>query len=69
MQGAVMLYDEPRQVVAAINTNQQPAYNQLLAVIRSRGYMGAKLYFWATLDTRDTLKVVVDPLPTQTQSW
>lgn len=63
------LYDERRQIVAYINSRQQPTFDSLLHVIRQKGVMGAKLYCWATLDTRQQLRVSTDPLPSQTHSW
>lgn len=63
------MYDQKRKVQAFIKSSQQPAYSQLVKVIRASGYMGAKLYCWAALDTSEQLRVFTEPLPSQTQSW
>jgi hypothetical protein len=63
------LYYQKRKVQAYINSNQQPAFGNLLAAIRKHGWMGCKLFAWAALETDKQLRVFTEPLPSQTQSW
>lgn len=63
------LYNEKRTLVAYINNKQQPAHKSLVTGMQQHGFMGAKLYCWAALDTRDTLRLFIGPLPSQRQNW
>jgi hypothetical protein len=67
----LLLYDERRKVMTQIAKADQPrgTYEQLVAAIRSKGYMGAKLYFNAVLEQEGSLRVLLDPLPSQTHNW
>uniref|UniRef100_A0A383WPH1 MYND-type domain-containing protein n=1 Tax=Tetradesmus obliquus TaxID=3088 RepID=A0A383WPH1_TETOB len=67
----LLLYDEKRKVMTQVNPADQArgTYEQLLAAIRSKGYMGAKLYFNAVLEQERDLRVLLDPLPSQTHHW
>jgi hypothetical protein len=67
----LLLYDEKRKVMTQIAKADQArgTYDQLVSAIRSKGYMGAKLYFNAVLEQEGSLKVLLDPLPSQTHNW
>lgn len=56
---------------AHVELKQQPAgtHVALERVVRARGYMGARAYFWATLESPTLLVVQTDTLPSQTHSW
>uniref|UniRef100_A0A383WQF5 MYND-type domain-containing protein n=1 Tax=Tetradesmus obliquus TaxID=3088 RepID=A0A383WQF5_TETOB len=67
----LLLYDEKRKVLTHVAKSDQArgTYDQLLAVIRTKGYLKAKLYFNAVLEEERQLRVLLDPLPSQTHPW
>jgi hypothetical protein len=67
----LLLYDEKRKVMTQVDKADQArgTYEQLVSAIRTKGYMGAKLYFNAVLEQERSLRVLLDPLPSQTHHW
>jgi hypothetical protein len=67
----LLLYDEKRKIMTQVVRADQErgTYDQIFRAIRTKGYMGAKLYFNAVLEQERSLRVLLEPLPTQTHHW
>jgi len=65
--GDLMLYDEKRKIQAMV---QDPAAKSVLVpIIRAKGYLGAKGYFWAVQEAEDRIRVFTDEWPKQQHNW
>ena len=60
----MLMYDKQRSFQRQFHP-QEEGYAQLANAIRENGYMGAKLYVYATLEDKDQLRIFTKDLPQQ----
>ena len=65
--GDLMLYDEKRKIQAMVT--DPAAKSVLVPIIRAKGYLGAKGYFWAVQEEQDQIRVFTDEWPKQQHNW
>jgi hypothetical protein len=67
IEGDLMLYDEKRKVQAVVSDPGAKA--ALVPIIKTKGYLGAKGYFWAVQEETDKLRVFTQEWPKQQHNW
>ena len=65
---AAMIYPRGKTFQAFMGP-EQAAYPPIAKIVRSRGFMGAKMYFWAKRLSDKTFAVHLKEFPAQQQNW
>ncbi|KAK9813575.1 hypothetical protein WJX73_008173 [Symbiochloris irregularis] len=61
-----IVYDQKRSIILYVE-KQQPAYPELLKLVRLKGFMGLKAYLWCKRASDTTLRIFTEGMPSGTR--